>query len=165
MLPFQSQAPNLSFSVFTTFQPIVLLGFSFFEGVALAGAGVFINLPTLALNVTQASNADTNCNPAAAGAAAGNYTRIEPEVQIVGGFIAEAEVGTDIRKLSEQTTYNVYSKNSTVPTQCLQFDQGNSSYEPAGAKTTPTSRAMGAPMVSIMILNLLGLAFGILFLL
>ena len=165
MLPFQSQTPNLSFSVSTSFQPIVLLGFSFFEGVGLAGAGVFMNLPTLALNVTQVSNVDTSCNPAAANAAAGNYTRIEPEVQIVGGFIAEAEVEKDIRKLSEQTSYNVYSKNFTVPTQCLQFDKGNSSYVPAGAMTTPSSGAMEGPNASIMILKFLVLVLGTLFIL
>ena len=165
MLPFQSQTPNLSFSVSTTFQPIVLLGFSFFEGVGLAGAGVFINLPTLALNVTQVSNADTNCTPATSNTRSGNYTRIEPEVQTVGGFIAKAEVGTDIRKLGEQTSYNVYSKNFTIPTQCLQFDQGNSSYEPAGAMRAPTSGAMEGSKMSIMILNLFGLALGTLFLL
>ena len=163
MLPFQSQTPNLSFSVSTTFQPIILLGFSFFEEVGLAGAGVFMNLPTVALTVSQVANVDTSCNPVTANAITGNLTRIEPQIQIVGGFIAEAEIGRDIRKLSEQTSYNVFSKNFSAPTQCLRFDQAKSSYAPAAATTSSTP--MGGASANAVSINFVGMALGMFLLL
>ncbi|MCJ1256838.1 hypothetical protein MMC24_004663 [Lignoscripta atroalba] len=149
MLPFQASTDGIALTLSTTLVPEILLGYSFLNGIAAAGAGIFLNLPHLSLEIAQVSGTNDRCEPLANSTTAnhdfvdellGNLTHIVPQLEIAGGLIAQMNLGSN----GEQTAWTPLATAFTGPTACLAFDSGGSSYVPATALAAVTSSADGA---------------------
>jgi len=147
-LPFQSKLGNLALNLSVTLEPQILVGFSFLNGIGYAGAGVFLQLPQLAMEVAPATGTDEHCEPVTNLTLAddifklfGNLTHIVPEVQLAGGFIVEATLGPKMLGGGHQTAYTPLATTFSVPTACLAYDREASTYGPAIIPTTTTASA------------------------
>lgn len=153
LLPFQAAVGNLALNLSATLQPEVLIGFSFLNGIGNAGAGIFLELPQLALEVAPATGTNDKCEPITNVTLAsgiqqlfGNLTHIVPEVELAGGFIAQASLGPNgFLGGKHQTAYTPLATTFAAPTACLAFDEKASTYVPVSvlAKATATGSATG----------------------
>jgi len=148
MLPFQSKLGNFALNLSVTLEPQILVGFSFLNGIDNAGAGVFLQLPQLAMEVAPATGTDEHCEPVTNLTLAddifklfGNLTHIVPEVQLAGGFIVEATLGPKMLGGGHQTAYTPLATTFSAPTACLAYDREASTYGPAIIPTTTTASA------------------------
>ncbi|MCJ1251638.1 hypothetical protein MMC30_008873 [Trapelia coarctata] len=148
-LPFQSKLGNLALNLSVTLEPQILVGFSFLNGMDTAGAGVFLQLPQLAVEVAPAKGTNEKCEPITNVTLAddifnlfGNLTHIVPEVQLAGGFILEATLGPKALGGALQTAYTPLATTFSAPTACLAYDKKASTYGPAIIPTTTTAGAI-----------------------
>ncbi|MCJ1473347.1 hypothetical protein MMC13_001998 [Lambiella insularis] len=152
LLPFQAAVGNLALNLSATLQPEILIGFSFLNGVGNAGAGIFLELPQLALEIAPAVGTNEKCEPITNITLAshiqqlfGNLTHIVPEVELAGGFIAQATLGPSaFAGDKHQTAYTPLATTFAAPTACLAFDGKANSYVPVSALATGTGNSVGA---------------------
>ena len=147
MLPLQSKLGNLALNLSVTLEPQILVGFSFVDDIGNAGAGVFLQLPQLAVEVAPATGTNEKCEPITNVTLAddifklfGNLTHVVPEVQLAGGFIVEATLPS-IFGGAHQTAYTPLATTFSAPTACLAYDRKGSSYGPATIPPTTTASA------------------------
>lgn len=144
--PFQASLDSVNLTLSTAFTPELLLGISVFNGHGEAGAGVFLDLPTVKATVSEVAHADSDCNPAGNSSSEGNHvvedlfdrlTNIVPEIDLDIGLVAQAEVHAGAFRVREIDKFTVASKHFTLPTACLSYD--------AQAKTfgAPTATSSG----------------------
>ena len=157
-LPFGASIDNIALNLSATIRPQLLVGISFFDAAATAGAGVFLDLPTLALSVEQASGTDENCNPTT------NQTVIQelssqyaaminvvPEVGFAAGVIVQAKANVPgLMTLGEQSAFTPLATTFAAPTACLAFDKSASVFvsptlPPANAQSSGTGTGVGSP--------------------
>ena len=154
MLPFQASVGNLALNLSATLQPQILIGISFLAGADNAGAGIFLELPQLALEIAPAVGTNEKCEPITDISEInnilglfGNLTHVVPAVEIAGGFVAQATLDVLVFKDHMQTAYTPLATTFAAPTACLAFDKKGSSYVPAAmlatASATPTGGASG----------------------
>jgi len=168
MLPFQSKFGNLALNLSVTLEPRILVGFNFLNGLSHAGAGVFLQLPQLALEVAPATGTNEKCEPITNVTLAddffklfGNLTHIVPGVELAGGFIAEATLGPGMLGGAHQTAYTPMATTFSAPTACLAYDRVASTYGPAIVPTTSSGSASASASslsAAMTIRNLLGVA-------
>ena len=139
-LPFGASIDDIALNLSATIRPEVLVGISFLDGEANAGAGVFLNLPTLALSVEQVSDTDEKCNPTT------NQTLIEeldseyaaminivPNVAFAAGVVVQAKANIpSLPTLADQRAFTPLATSFTPTTACLGFDKS------AGGFVSPT---------------------------
>ncbi|MCJ1395044.1 hypothetical protein MMC18_007925 [Xylographa bjoerkii] len=160
MLPFQAAIGNLALNLSVTLQPQVLVGFSFLNGMGgNAGAGVFLQLPQLAMEIAPAVGTNEKCEPITNVSLAedifslfGNLTHLVPDVELAGGFIAQATLGPHgLVGGVHQTAYTPLATTFALPTACLAFDAHKSTYIPVSevaTTTTMTTATMGSAAAS-----------------
>ena len=123
-----------------------------------AGAGVFLELPQLALEIAPAVGTNEKCEPITNVSLAndvlslfGNLTHLIPDVELAGGFIAQATLGPHgLLGGAHQTAYTPLATTFALPTACLAFDKQKSSYVPVSEvlATATSSAAASATSVS-----------------
>ena len=148
-LPFSAHVSDISLNLSATIQPEVLVGISFFDGKESAGAGVFLNLPTLSLSVDQVNGTDQNCDPTT------NQTIIQdlnseydalinivPNVAIGAGFVVQASAAVPgLATLADQRAFTPLATTFAPPTACLAFDKSSSAFV---SPTLPPANAASA---------------------
>ena len=147
MLPLQAKGGNLALNLSVTLQPQVLVGFSFVNGFdGSAGAGVFLQLPQLAVKVGSATGTNEKCEPITNITLAndifklfGNLTHVVPGVELAAGFIAQATLGPKALGGGHQTAYTPLATTFAAPTACLAYDGKASTYGPAVIPTTTSA--------------------------
>lgn len=125
-----------------TFTPQILLGISTAKGLVSGGIGAYMELPKLALNITQLSDVDEKCEPSPEDAESsldklfGNLTNFIPSVDINMGVLADfgVEIGKEVQSTAIQTA--ITTTGYSLPTQCLQFDADEKTF----AVPTPSSK-------------------------
>ncbi|MCJ1397677.1 hypothetical protein MMC11_000873 [Xylographa trunciseda] len=152
MLPFQATVGNLALNLSATLQPEVLVGISFLNGMGgNAGAGVFLELPQLAMEIAPAMGTNEKCEPITNVSLVndvlglfGKLTHLVPDVELAGGFVAQATLGPHgLLGGAHQTAYTPLATTFALPTACLAFDAHKSTYVPVSelAATTTTKSA------------------------
>lgn len=149
-IPFQASLDSVNLTLSTAFTPELLLGISVFGGHGEAGAGVFLDLPTVTATVSQVAHVDSDCNPATNSSSEGNnvvedlfdsLTNIVPEINLDIGLVAEAQVQAGPYKALKNDKFTVASKQFTLPTACLSYDAQAKTF---GAPTaTPSGKKGG----------------------
>lgn len=155
-LPFQAAqgVTNLLFTL--SFTPEFLLGITSPVGGVTGGVGMFMNLPQLAVNITQLDEVDENCDPlpqsddddedsegdtldSTLDKLVGNFTNIVASAELNLGAFIEAEIALGGVERSTGLEVTVASTIFTLPTACLAFDEENGSYgSPVEILATPT---------------------------
>ena len=157
MLPFQATVGNLALNLSATLQPEILVGFSFLNGMGgNAGAGVFLELPQLAMEIAPAAGTNEKCEPITNVSLAndvlnlfGNLTHIVPDVELAVGFVAQATLGLHGLVGGEhQTAYTPLATTFALPTACLAFDAHKSTYLPVSEIATTTAGSAAASTTS-----------------
>ena len=146
-LPFGASVNDIALNLKATLQPEVLVGISFLDGQESAGAGVFLNLPELALAVEQVNGTDENCDPTTnatviqeLGQEYAAMINVVPNVALAAGVIVQAQANVGIGDLSAQRAFTPLATTFTAPTACLGFDRSSSVFvsptlPPAGGVT------------------------------
>ena len=124
------------------------MGISFLDGTESAGAGVFLNLPTLSLAVEQVSNTDENCNPTTnetvvqgLGQEYEALINVVPNVELAAGVVVQAHADVPgLASLAAQRAFTPFATTFVAPTACLGFDRSSSVFvsptlPPAGGAT------------------------------
>lgn len=133
-----------------TFTPQILLGISTAKGLVSGGIGAYLELPKLALNITQLSDVDEKCEPSSGDTDSslsdlfGNLTNFIPSVDVNMGVLAD--FGVDMGKSGPQSTAVqtvVASTGYSLPTQCLQFDSEGKTFAVPTPTATPSGEAAG----------------------
>ncbi|MCJ1386213.1 hypothetical protein MMC17_009339 [Xylographa soralifera] len=160
MLPFQAAIGNLALNLSATLQPEILVGFSFLNGMGgNAGAGVFLELPQLAMEIAPAAGTNEKCEPITNVSLVndvlslfGNLTHIVPDVELAVGFVAQETLGPhSLAGGGHQTAYTPLATTFALPTACLAFDAHKSTYVPVSelaATTTTTTTTTGSAAAS-----------------
>ena len=152
-LPFSATVNDIALNLSATLQPEILVGISFFNGHDSAGAGIFLNLPTLSLAVEAVSGTDANCNPSTNSTLLneiesqfGNLTNIVPKVELAAGFIAQAKASIPGLPggINEQRAFTPLATTFAVPTTCLAFDKSAGGYIPATSAAAAAASSSGA---------------------
>lgn len=151
-LPFNATVNDIALNLSATLQPEILVGVSFLNSLDSAGAGIFLNLPTLSLAVEAVSNTDTNCNPStnstlvnAIESEFGNLTNIVPQVELAAGFIAQAKASIPgLPGINEQRAFTPLATTFAVPTTCLAFDKSAGGYVAATFAAAAAASSTGA---------------------
>lgn len=132
-LSFQAPTADLELTVSLGFSPEFLLGVSFFDGDASAGAGMFLDLPTISSDLSTVRHVDANCENATWSTAKEDIfdilTHIDASIGIDLGVIAQAELsfgGSD--KLNDVGKHTILSKSIALPTSCIGFDDKAKTY-------------------------------------
>ena len=130
-LPFRSNATsdmNLELSI--GFRAELLLSFGFLG--RSVNAGFFMDLPTLAANITSSNvTAGSECEALGHVDTPSERLHIAPEVAVAFGVLAEASIGAGLARKSKKghTLSHVLTRTSTMlPTACLDFDALTSGY-------------------------------------
>ena len=151
ILPFQAKVGNLALNLSATLQPEILIGFSFADDIGNAGAGIFLELPQLAVEIAPAVGTNEKCEPITNVSLGndilqlfGNLTHFVPDVELAGGFIAQATLGPHFINANYQTAYTPLATTFAAPTACLAFDSEASTYGPVSMTTTTTTTAPGS---------------------
>jgi hypothetical protein len=120
----------------------LLLGVDILGGDGGIDAGVFIDLPSLSVNVSQVDGVNAECEPASGATTVNglvspafqNLTHIVPQIEIDIGLLADAHL--DIDELDVHTTIGTQDvlagTTFALPTVCLMWDAEKSQL------TTPT---------------------------
>ena len=175
-LPFTAEADNFKLNLSVTLQPELLIGVSLFNSDNNVGAGVFLDLPQLALSVQPVSGTNDRCEPesdpavvADTQARLGNLINLVPAVGLVAGFIAQASLGLPVvPDIEEEIVWEPLSTQFAGPTTCLAF-QNNAlvtATDPAGAAATSSGAASTINVPSFGFgyeLRILGIVFVSLF--
>lgn len=163
MLPFQSKFGNLALNLSVTLEPQILVGFNFLDGLGNAGAGVFLQLPQLAVEIAPATGTNEKCEPITNVTLAddlfklfGNLTHIVPGVELAGGFIVEATLGPGLLGGAHQTAYTPMATIFSAPTACLAYDRVASTYGPAIISSTSASASAPSTSAAMAVRNPLG---------
>ncbi|KAL4901534.1 hypothetical protein BDW74DRAFT_170208 [Aspergillus multicolor] len=126
-LPFDTMTEVTSMALSITFQPRILLGIS--TGIdALnvnmdGGIGAFVSLPTLSLNVSQATGVNENCEAVTVtDEATGNATLLVPSVELDVGVIASYDVEIGLYNDSRGGAPVIASTAWELPTACVGFE-------------------------------------------
>lgn len=144
-LPFQASQgiTNLLFTL--SFTPEFLLGIASPVGGVSGGVGMFMNLPQIAVNITQLDEVDENCDPLPESDSedddgegddlnstlekfVGNFTNIVASAELNLGAFIEAEIDLGGVERSTGLDVTVASTLFSLPTACLAFDEENGSY-------------------------------------
>jgi hypothetical protein len=147
-LPFNASIQDLALNLSATLQAQVLVGVSFLNSEDSAGAGVFLNLPTLSLAVEAVSNTDANCNPTTNSTLVneiqskfGNLTHIVPKAEFAAGFIVQAKAAIPgFPGINDQRAFTPLAKTFAAPTTCLAYEK-NASGSAAGFVTATAAVA------------------------
>ncbi|KAI4152429.1 MAG: hypothetical protein LQ340_002912 [Diploschistes diacapsis] len=131
-LPFNANLNNIALNLSATLQLEVLVGISFLDGHDTAGAGVFVDLPTLALSVEPVKGTDQKCNPTTnqtiiqeLGAEYDALFNIIPNVEINAGIIVQAKATIPGVSFAEQTAFTPLATTFPGPTACLAFPKSS----------------------------------------
>ncbi|MCJ1294199.1 hypothetical protein MMC34_005756 [Xylographa carneopallida] len=153
MLPFQATVGNLALNLSATLQPEILVGVSFLNGMGgNAGAGVFLELPQLALEIAPAAGTNEKCEPITNVSLVndvlslfGNLTHVVPDVELAVGFVAQATLGPHgLVGGVHQTAYTPLATTFALPTACLAFDAHKRSYVPVSELVAATATGSAA---------------------
>ena len=153
-LPFQSEFNNIALTLSASFTPELLLGLSVFGGHGTAGAGTFLNLPTVYATLSQVSNVNAQCEPAPAGTPSGttnatadifaSLTHLTAGTNLSVGLVAEAEVHAGAFKLEDRKPFTAFETGFPLPTACMSFDDQAKTYAPATAVVASATASAGA---------------------
>lgn len=132
---FNSSDPELDFILSLSLQPyIALTNSSVFTGI------VFIDAPTISINVTHLASGNNACDtPRPGDTVYENLTRIEEVVAFDEGF--NLGFGLKSVRTTDTDTFGLFSE-TLVPT-CLQYDASIQGL--ASPTTTPTPSSTGSP--------------------
>ena len=150
-LPFDASISDIALNLSADIKTQVLVGIDLFDGYATAGAGVFLDLPSLSLSVEEVNNRDENCNPTT------NRTLIQqldseydaminiiPDVVIDAGLVVQAELGKGDLSVGTQTAFTPLSTAYPPPTACFAFDKNSHRFvSPTLPPPTGVQRAGG----------------------
>lgn len=153
-LPFQSEFNNIALTLSASFAPELLIGLSIFDGDGIAGAGVFLELPTVSATFSQVSHVNSKCEPAALSTSTdttnatadvfASLTHLSPAVNMSVGLVAEAEVRAGAFGLTERKSYTAFQTGFALPTACYDFDQAAKTYAPATAVVASATASASA---------------------
>ena len=156
-LPFTSDVENIALNVSLGLHPELLLGISFFGGIGEAGAGIFLDMPKLSLQVQPVSvAANERCELIADKGAANNalsllkanLTHIVPVVDFAGGFVAEASMKVGgLPSIGKQTAWTPLATTFPGPTVCLAYDREQKDYVVA-SKAVAVAAAASSSIVA-----------------
>lgn len=151
---------NITLTLSTAFTPELLLGISVFDGHGEAGAGVFLDLPTIKATVSQVDHVDANCNPIANTSSEGkgnnndlfgSLTNIVPEVDFDLGLVAQAAVLAGPLTFRAIDKYTAVSTHYTLPTACLSFNtQAKTFSAPTATKKSAAAVRVVNPFAGII---------------
>ena len=128
------------------------MGISVFDGSGTAGAGAFLNLPTITATVAQVANVNSRCEPEAVPSNNGtgadgalddffsSLTHLTSDVELAVGVVAEekVEVGT-FGDIAGRQPYTILSTDFSLPTACLSFDAAAKTFGSPTASSTASS--------------------------
>ncbi|PKY06665.1 hypothetical protein P168DRAFT_339963 [Aspergillus campestris IBT 28561] len=148
-LPFESTLPLVSLITSVSFTPQILLGISTAKGLVSGGIGAFLELPKLALNITQLSDVDEKCEPSSKDTDSPldslfeSLTNFIPSVDVNMGVLADfgVDMGKEPQSVAVQTV--VTSTSYPLPTLCLQFDPDEKTF----AVPTPLAKVASGKAV------------------
>ncbi|KAF2093999.1 hypothetical protein NA57DRAFT_81002 [Rhizodiscina lignyota] len=157
-IPFQANITAVDLTANLVLEPAVLVGFDFAESAvgtrleAKAEAGVFLALPSLTAKFETLATVDENCNSAANLSSShlalldqlGNLTHITPSVEVELGVEAQFALAVDSHAKALNFPNTLLSASKTLPTACLAFDKGASTFAPANVLYTSLSLAAAA---------------------
>lgn len=143
-LPFQAQLPDVSLTVAGGFIPQLLVGVSFFGGDAIAGAGIFLNAPSITTTFSTVSHVNSKCENVTNNAIANDVindifhtlTHIDASVDLQLGVTADAQVSLGDYIVKDDKPYAVLDKSFSLPTGCISFDGSAKTYGPAPTSTS-----------------------------
>ncbi|KAI9697209.1 MAG: hypothetical protein M1836_004773 [Candelina mexicana] len=136
-LPFQASTGEVTLNFTLGFRPELLLGIDLLRGRGKAGAGIFLDLPKLVVEVSQVTSSSRNCAPVqstsntAQGAlenSFGNLTHIVPSVELDVGVALEANIQQGNFMEDIETEYTALATTFVLPTTCLSYDKAKSSF-------------------------------------
>ncbi|MCJ1276962.1 hypothetical protein MMC21_004771 [Puttea exsequens] len=147
-LPFQAAISDIALTAVAGFRPQLLLGVSFFEGSATAGAGIFLDAPMLTATITPVTHVGANCENGTSSTADkifDSLTHISTSAEIGLGVVAEVKVGLGESLIDEGTPVNIVNKTFDLPSSCLSFDAAAKTYGavPTGTKGAGTTGLKG----------------------
>ena len=135
-LPFSAAQGGINLNLSAALRAEVLVGVSLMHGMATAGAGVFLDLPRLALDVQHLHDVDAGCEPSAdaellgeIGRHFGRAARVAPSVEIAAGVVAQASLSG--AEIGVQAAWTPLATSWAAPTSCLVFDKEKGGYLPA----------------------------------
>ena len=135
-LPFSAEQGDVSLNVSAALRAEVLVGASLMDGMATAGAGVFLDLPRLALDVQHMRGVDAGCEPSTDSTLLGEIDKyfggvahVAPKVEIAAGMIAQANLS--VGNIGVQAAWTPLVTSWAAPTSCLAFDKEKRGYVPA----------------------------------
>ncbi len=153
-LPFQASTPSVELTLSASFSPRLLLGISFFSGSATAGAGFFLNTPSISTTLSTVTHVDSQCENVSNSSSAASertfdaLTHIDSSVEVALGVIAQAEVDFEgSGRLKDEAEYTVLGKTFDLPTACVGFDAAAKTYG-APAQAVKTGSGMEGPKAS-----------------
>lgn len=127
VLPFNMNAPNLSFNLSAGFRPEI--GFIAEENAGSkasidGNAGFFLNLPKLTTTVARLDSGTEKCEPPPTSGSAKVYQdliHIEPSIELGGGYDWDVEV--EPSNYSKHGGQYFPAFQTSLPTSCLKFDR------------------------------------------
>lgn len=135
-LPFDVNAPNLSFNISVAYRPMLSINVGLVTGSsadALAsisgGVGVYVDLPKLTAEVTQVHNVNDKCQPDSSKQNS-EYIQVQPSINFDTGafFSLSGHVGTkNVPSVPNGPKKQMNSTTHALGEQCLRWDAGKSS--------------------------------------
>lgn len=126
-----------------SFSPEILLGVRSPIGDSFGGIGAFFNIPHITVNATQLDEVDEDCNflpesekneesddsESTFDKLIGNYTNINPSIELSMGPLAQLEINVGSFEKSLATQVTIASTVFPLPTACLAFDDEDSTFK------------------------------------
>lgn len=128
-----------------------MLGISLFDGKGEAGAGAFLDLPTIKATVSQVAHANSKCELVSNSTKTNDVieslfdslTKIVPEVDLDLGLVAQAGVHAGDFAVNGVKKYTALSTHYSLPTACLSFDGQAKTFGPAVAALASATGKQG----------------------
>ena len=171
-IPFTASTPSIDLIITAGFQPRLLLGISFFAGAAIAGAGFFLNTPSLTTTLSTVNHVDAKCNNATSATPQNSIfdtlISVKNEVEIGVGVIAQAKARiAGSNNLRDEKEYEVLGKTFDLPSACLEFDKGAKTlgvpaatgtgvFVSTGAGSKSGAVRMGSEGLKMVVMGLIG---------
>lgn len=130
-LPLNSTTPDASLELGLSVRPELLLGIDILGDPGVMTAGMFFDLPHLAVSVSQVSSLDGTCNASSSLSAASNFTSnsaenlilVKPAIAVDVGLQADLTVDISGAKTESKGARATLAGTSfALPTACLSWD-------------------------------------------
>ncbi|KAI4194677.1 MAG: hypothetical protein LQ350_007640 [Teloschistes chrysophthalmus] len=158
-LPFSASVDNIALTLSASFRPRLLLGISLLGPTADAGAGVFLNLPTISTTISQVAHVNQKCEPVPISSGSnndsasalvngvledifGSLTHVEDSIELGFGVFADFNVKA-FKGAAVDDVVTVFNTSFPGPTACLSFDGKKKTLGPVKVAAATTKGGKG----------------------